>query len=148
MLLLQRVYRFLSFRDRSEKEIRDFLKSKTDSIDEIIAKLKEQELVDDEKFAKAWVESRRRSKNKGAKAIRLELLQKGIDKEIIEQVLSRQLSVVSEEQIAEKALEKKSRIWQNLDRMEFRKKSADFLIRKGFEFEVIKQIVDKFLQNR
>lgn len=148
MLLLQKVYRLLSIRDRSEKEIREYLqRKKAQNPDKIIEQLKEQGLINDERFAKAWVESRRRSKQKGVKALKLELWQKGINKEIIEQVVSRQLSAVSEEQIAEKALEKKSRIWRNLDQVEFRKKATDFLMRKGFEYETAKKVIDNFLPN-
>ncbi|MBI3109753.1 regulatory protein RecX [Candidatus Daviesbacteria bacterium] len=146
--LLQKVYRLLSFRDRSEKEIRDYLKGKSENSGEIIEKLKEQGLMNDEKFAKEWVESRRRSKQKGVKALRLELWQKGINKEIIEQVVSYQLLAVSETQIAEKALEKKEKVWKNLEALEFRKKATDFLMRKGFEYEVAKVVVDNFLKNR
>lgn len=144
--VLQKVYRLLSWRDRSEKEIRDYLKRKTENLEQILNQLKEQGYINDERFAREWVESRRRSKQKGAKAIKLELLQKGIDKEIIEKVVSSQLSDVSEEQIAEKALEKKIKIWQNLEALEFRKKATDFLMRKGFEYEIVKAIVDKFLK--
>lgn len=148
-MLLQKVYRFLSFRDRSEKEIRDYLqRKKAQNPDEIIEQLKEQGLINDERFAREWVEARRRSKQKGVKALRLELWQKGVNKEIIEQVVSRQLSAVSEEQIAEKALEKKVSHWKNLEPMEFRKKATDFLMRKGFEYETVKKAIDKFLSNR
>ncbi len=145
MLLLQKVYRFLAFRDRSEKEIRGFLKG-SEKIDEIIDKLKEQGLLDDEKFAKAWVESRRRSKQKGVKALKLELWQKGIDKEIIEEVTRVECLESSEEQTAEKALDKKAKAWQKLETMDFRKKAFGFLMRKGFEFEIVKKAVDNFLK--
>jgi regulatory protein len=145
MLLLQKVYRFLSFRDRSEKEIRDYLRN-SENIDEIIEKLKEQGLINDEKFAKEWVQSRRRKY--GLRRIKQELLQKGIERSIIDQVLSSELRVQSEEQIAENALEKKNKAWENLEAMEFKKKAYGFLVRKGFEYEVVKEVVDNFLQKR
>lgn len=148
-MLLQKVYRFLSFRDRSEKEIRDFLiRKKAQNPDEIIEQLKEQGLINDERFAREWVEARRRSKQKGVKALRLELWQKGIDREIIEEVTRVESLESSEEQIAEKALEKKTKIWKNLEPMEFRKKATNFLMRKGFEYETAKKAIDKFLSNR
>lgn len=144
--LLQKVYRLLSFRDRSEKEIRDFLKKKTENIDEIIEELKEQRFIDDEKFAKAWVESRRRSKKKGAIAIKQELWQKGIDRETIDSIMYQVSSIKGEEEVAEEALEKKLRLWRNLSGMELRKKATDFLMRRGFEYEVAKQVVEKLLK--
>ncbi|MBI2334805.1 regulatory protein RecX [Candidatus Daviesbacteria bacterium] len=145
-MLLQKIYRLLSFRDRSEKEIRDYLKNKTSKPEQIINQLKEQGYIDDEKFAREWVESRRRSKHKGIRAIKAELWQKGIDKEIIEEVTGVECLESSEEQIAEKALEKKAKAWQKLESMEFRKKATDFLMRKGFEYSVAKAVVDNFLE--
>lgn len=147
-MLLQKVYRLLSIRDRSEKEIRDYLqRKKAQNPDEIVEKLIEQGYINDERFAREWVGARRRSKQKGVKALRLELWQKGINKEIIEEVVSSQLSAISEEQVAEKALEKKIKIWKNLDQVEFRKKAIDFLMRRGFEYETAKKAIDKFLPN-
>lgn len=143
--LLQRVYRLLSIRPRSEKEIRDYLaRKKAQKPDEIIEKLKEQDLVNDERFAREWVEARR--KKKGKIAIKLELLQKGISKEIIGEAISLQQSAISEENIAQKLLDKKINLWKNLSSMEFRRKATGFLMRRGFEYEVVKQVVEKFLQ--
>lgn len=148
-MLLQKVYRFLSIRDRSEKEIRDYLqRKKAQNPDEIIKELKEQGLINDERFAREWVEARRRSKHLGTKAIKRELVQKGINKEIIEAIDNGQWTMDNEEQIAEKALEKKSKTWRNLEEMEFRKKATDFLMRKGFEYEVAKQAIDLFAKNK
>lgn len=146
--LLQKVYRLFSFRDRSEKEIRDFLiRKKAQNPDEIIEKLKEQGYINDERFARAWLESRRRSRHLGTKAIKRELVQKGIDREIIEEVTRGESLESSEEQIAEKALEKKTKIWKNLNQMEFKKKAIQYLMRKGFDYEVAKKTIDKFLLN-
>lgn len=140
--LLQRVYKLLSIRPRSEKEIRDYLeRKKAQKPDEIIEKLKEQDLVNDERFAREWVEARK--KKKGKIAIKLELSQKGISKEIIEEVLS---LVINEEPVAKDILEKKIRHWKNLSNLEFRRKAIDFLMRRGFEYEVAKQVVENFLQ--
>src|SRR3990167_3844852 len=150
MLLLQKIYRLFSFRDRSEKEIRDYLKVKSKNLkvkigeNEIIEKLKEQGLLDDEKFAKAWVESRRRKF--GLRRIKQELVQKGIDREIVESIMYQVLSIKSEEEVAKEALEKKARAWKSLEPLEFRKKAYGYLQRKGFEFEIVKKAVDNFLK--
>lgn len=149
--LLQKVYRFLSFRDRSEKEIRDFLqRKKNENSDEIIEKLKEQGLIDDEKFAKEWAQSRRRKY--GLRRIKQELVQKGISRETVESIMYQVLSlpageagIKGEEEIASEALEKKAKSWQKFEAVDFKKKAIDFLMRKGFEYEVTKKVVDKFL---
>lgn len=151
--LMERMYRLFIIRQRSEKEIRDYFKVKNyeskikgrESINElkvedIINKLKEMGLINDGEFAKAWVESRRRKY--GINRIKQELFQKGIDRETIEEVISHQSLVIREEQIAEKALEKKLRIWNQLKPQEFRKKATEYLMRKGFEYSVVKEVVD------
>ena len=50
----------------------------------------------------------------------------------------------SEEELARQALEKKMKFWKNLPVLEFKKKAFEFLMRKGFEYEVVKDVLDKF----
>lgn len=154
--LMEKMYRWFSLRQHSEKEVREYFRIKNLElrikngeqiselvVDALIETLKKKGMVNDLEFAKAWVQARRKSKQKGIRAIKVELFQKGIGKETIEQVISRQLSAISEEQIAEKALEKKKRFWKNLPAMEAKKKAFAFLMRKGFEYEVIKETIEK-----
>ncbi len=152
--LMERMYRLFNLRLRSEKEIRDYLKNLSykrkikdqeqiseAAIELLINKLKQKRLINDEEFAKSWVEAR--SRKKGKIALKLELIQKGIDKEIIEEVIS---EVTGEQQIAEKLLSKKLEPWKNLPRLEFRKKAYDFLMRRGFDYEIVKVVVEKNLK--
>ena len=74
-----------------------------------------------------------------------ELYQKGIDKEIIEDVISRQSSDVTEEQTAKKLLEKKLKSWQNLPPLQFKKKAYEFLLRRGFQYSLVKDLVERIL---
>lgn len=155
--LMERMYRWFVIRQHSEKEVRDYFKIKNQKskvkneetisslvIDATIETLKKKGIVNDLEFAKAWVEARRKSKQKGVRAIKMELFQKGIEKEIIEEVISSQSSVVNEEDLAKLALEKKMRVWKSLEPQEFRQKATEFLLRKGFEYEVVKRIIEKF----
>ncbi len=154
--LMERMYGLFNIRQRSEQEIRRYLKNLSfkrkikdqDEISEsaielLINKLKQKRLINDKEFATAWVESR--SKKKGKIAIKLELIQKGIDKEIIEEALEK---VVDEESVAQKALEKKMNIWKNLPSLELKKKAYEFLMRRGFEYKVVKDIVENILRKR
>src|SRR3989344_5237128 len=79
--------RFLSYRPRSEKEVRDRLKSKKatpEIIEKIITKLKEKKFINDEEFTKLWIESRLRFKPRSLRLIEVELRQKGIGEELME----------------------------------------------------------------
>lgn len=160
--LMERMYRLFSIRQRSEKEVRDYFKIKRPSfggknlkfkikneepvsdfvIEATIETLKRKGMVNDLEFAKAWAEARRKSKQKGIKAIKSELFQKGIDKEIIEEVLG-QTTDETEQELAKQALEKKMRIWKNLPALDFKKKAFEFLMRRGFKYDVVKEVVEK-----
>lgn len=84
-----RALNFLSFRPRSIHETRRFLQLKRYSpqiIDQNIAFLIETEFLDDQKFAAWWVDSRSRARPSGPIKLKLELKQKGVSAEIINQV--------------------------------------------------------------
>jgi len=78
----------------------------------------------------------------------MELLQKGISRDIVEDILndSNHFNKVSEEQVAENLLQKKVKVWKNLPEMEMKKKSTDFLLRRGFEYPVAKLTIEKLLK--
>lgn len=154
--LMERMYGLIGIRQRSEKEIRDYLKKlsfkrKVKEQEEIsdlvqdllIERLKQKGLINDLEFAKAWVEARRRSKQKGERALRMELFQKGISREIIEEVISYQSSATREEDLARQVLEKKLKVWQNLPPLEFKKKAYEFLLRKGFDYSIVKEVLSE-----
>ena len=81
---------FLSYRTRSEKEVREKLKLKQAEpqvFEKVISKLKEKRFINDEEFARQWIENRERFKPRSLRLIRLELRQKGIEGEILERVV-------------------------------------------------------------
>lgn len=154
--LMERMYRLFSVRARSEKEVRDYLRNLSykrkikdqgeisgQAIELLIDKLNQKELLNDEQFAKAWVESRR--KKKGPRVLKQELFQKGISKEVVSNVMDQVLSE-EEQKTAESLLDRKIRHWKNLSSLEFRKKASDFLMRRGFEYETVKSVVEKYLR--
>ncbi len=61
-------------------------------------------------------------------------------------IISSQSSAISEEELAKLALEKKMRVWKNLEPQEFKKKAIEFLLRKGFGYELSKDVVEKMLR--
>lgn len=156
--LMERMYGLFNIRQRSEKEIRDYLKNLSfkrkvknqeeifdAAIELLINKLKQKKLLDDEEFAKAWIEARRRSKKKGKIALKQELYQKGIDKNLIDKMLEKTTSE-SETQLAEQALIKRWPRWENLVLVEKKKKAYEFLMRRGFEYEIVREVIEKVLK--
>lgn len=151
--LMERMYRLWNIRPRSEKEVRSYLtnlsfkrkiKGKEEISDQaaelLINKLKQKGLLNDEVFAKAWVEAR--LGKIGPRVLKQELFQKGIDREIIEGVISDKGPVISQKETASRLLEKKMHIWKNLPRLELKKKAYEFLMRRGFEYEVVREVIE------
>lgn len=79
----------LSRRDHSERELMTKLTQKgyTDGAEEAIAKLRDSGYVSDERFARLYVRELQTFKKYGKRRIEQELFRKGIDREIISEVL-------------------------------------------------------------
>jgi len=140
--------KFLSFRPRSKKELFEYLKKKNcpaPIAKKIIFKLGEFDLVNDISFVDWWLEQRLISKPKGARALRQELLQKGIDKEIIEQKLSK-IDKQQLEKAARKVLQKKIKYWKELPQLKLKKKIFNLLAYRGFDFTTINNLIDEFIK--
>ncbi|MFH1863483.1 MAG: RecX family transcriptional regulator [bacterium] len=143
---LDKLLRFTTLRPRSEKEISLWLRRKKvhESIrEELFNRLKRLELVDDAKFALWWVGQRQAFRPKSLRILRQELGIKGIDKDIINEVLG---SVkVDEGKIARELLAKKAYKWKSLPARNARQKMSQYLAGKGFGWELIGDVVDAFL---
>ena len=91
-VVLEAAARFLEVRSRSVAEVRRRLTGagyQPDLVEGAIARLLDLGLLDDEAFARAWIESRDRARPRGERAIRQELGLKGVDRPTIDLVLGR-----------------------------------------------------------
>jgi regulatory protein len=144
--IYDKLVRFATLRPRSQKEVDDWLKRKKvhQSLhQELFNRLKRLELLDDEKFAKWWIEQRTLFRPKGKKAIHFELRKKGLEERLIKKILSK--VKIDEEKIALELLEKKEYRWKNLTNLEKRKRMSEFLARRGFAWQTIKRVIDVIL---
>lgn len=105
--------------------------------DQIIERLKELQFINDQKFAELFVESRIRNKPRGKYVLVSELLKKGIDKEIAQKVCDE--LVEDEYEILKRTFYKKYKNY-NLDIKETKK--IQYLQRKGFSYDLIKQFIE------
>jgi len=141
----EQIYRFLSYRPRSEKEIYDYLgKKKLKDEEKIIKKLKEEKLIDDLEFARWFLEQRQTFRPKGSYALRQELRQKGIGEKIIDQVLPNKEEELS---LAKKALVKAEKKYASFLGREKKEKLMAYLRRRGFSWEAVKKAVDEREEN-
>lgn len=146
--LTDSLYRFVSFRPRSEKEVRDYFKKKKvdpAAIEKITEKAKSLNLINDLDFSKWWLEQRQTFRPKGPRLLKLELKQKGISDEIINSVLSSKSSQ-TEFKTALALAQKKHALLKNYDPKIQKQKLLGFLLRRGFDFDEAKSAVDSVLK--
>lgn len=138
----EKAYRLLSLRPRSEQEISERLAEKFSLalVRETVQQLKDNGYINDREFASQWIKER--SKNYGKKKIRAELLKKGVDKNIIDQLLG-ELKFEKELKSARDLILSKKR-FQAISRDEAYRKVMPFLARRGFSYDVIKEIIKDF----
>lgn len=137
----QRALRLLNYRPRSTAEIRKNLDKHNipvPLIAETIERLERNGLVNDETFARLWVENRNQFRPRSRSYLTMELHQKGIDDEIIRTVLN---ADADEEALAFEAARKYARRVEGLEQTEFRNKLGGFLARRGFSYAIIAPIV-------
>jgi regulatory protein len=140
--------RFATLRPRSEKEIHDWLRRKEvhESIHQkLFDRLNRLDLIDDKKFAVWWVEQRNAFKPKPKRILNIELKIKGIKKEIIDEAVNQ--NPVNEENIARELLEKRAYKWSKLPFREASQKMSEFLARKGFDWDIIRRVVNGLLND-
>jgi len=137
----QRALNFLSYRNRSEQEIRLNLQKHQipeTIIQPVLERLREGSLVNDREFAQIWIENRREFHPRGKRALRSELYRKGISDQIIEEALQD----INEEELALKLARKKIRKLKNLDKSTFQEKMYGFLSRRGFHYSLSKEVIN------
>ena len=138
-------YRFLSYRPRSEAEMKDRLHRRgfeDSKIEIIINKLKEQNLLDDTAFAQFWKENRDTFRPRSQRLTRLELKKKGVADEIIKEVTDD----LNDTQSAYQAALHKAEHLPNQDYEVFRRRLGDYLKRRGYGYTVISQTVKRLWQ--
>lgn len=135
--LYQRALEWALVRPRSEKEVRDYLYKKVfekkldkNYIDLIVSRLKEKKYLDDTVFAKYYVENRFVKKGISRRRLSLELMKKGVAKEIIAEVLDGRND---EEEILKMIAKKRARYDDE--------KLISYLCRQGFSFELVQNLV-------
>jgi regulatory protein len=139
-------YRLLNYRPRTELEIRDKLKKRgfaEDIIDCLVLKLKEKSLVDDYNFARMWVKSRIQGNNHGFFRIRQELLEKGIDKDTIEDVVQLLNKDFNEYDTAKQLIESRLKSVCGLDKDKAQRRLYSYLKRRGFSDSVIYKVINE-----
>lgn len=136
---------FLSFQMRSEHEVRQkLLQAEYGAavVEEAIRKLERLGFLNDESYSKALVETRKRTAKKGPAAIRQDLMKKGIDKSLQEQVLE-DFSHREQVEIASELAAKQIRASAGKTPTQVKQKIQDLLLRKGYSYSVVREVLEQ-----
>jgi regulatory protein len=137
-------YRYLSYRPRSYAEVEKKLRDKEFGdahVSAVLSALVRLGYVNDEKFADQWTQSRIRLRGFGRRRIEQELRDKGVDRETVSRTLTDVLTADLEIETARKAAGRKLATMKALDRETRLRRLAGFLERKGFSYDVIRNIL-------
>lgn len=143
-----RAVRYLSYRPRSTAEVRRTLEGAEfapEAIEAALVRLAGQGYLDDAAFATYWVENRQRFRPKGEQALRQELRRAGVDKEIIDESLD---GLDSSEAAYAAAQPRANRltVLAAEDPAAFKRKLSEFLLRRGFTYDVVRDVVARLLR--
>ncbi|HEY5805797.1 MAG TPA: RecX family transcriptional regulator [Candidatus Saccharimonadales bacterium] len=130
--------RYVAMRPRSEWEIGAYLKRKEvdkDAADEVVHRLCDLNLLNDLDFARSWIANRRLLKSTSKRRLRLELMQKHVPNDVIDEVLAE--DVTDERQVLRELIEKKRRRYPD------EQKLMQYLARQGFSYDDIKSALSE-----
>lgn len=142
-------YCLLRSRPRSESEMRGRLKLKRydeSTIEAVIQSLKKVDQIDDVNFANFWVESRMHVNPVGDIILRRELKNKGVPEAIIEGALRDKAQNYDEYRVALDVAERRLKRISGPDRPKAAKKLYDLLLRRGFEYEIVKRVIGEIIE--
>ncbi len=139
---LQNALRALNYRPRSVHEVQKKLREKgfdETVVQSVLERLERDGLVKDESFAQAWVENRALFHPRSRKLIALELRQKGVPDEVVQNALA--AGAVDDETLAYQSAIQYAHRLKGLEWQDFRKKLSGYLLRRGFSFGIVSPLV-------
>jgi len=142
---------YLSKSARTQKEIEDRLGRKEYSPDDIkyaIGRLKTLEFIDDAKYAESFIRNAKLGKPKGKHRIRLELIRKGVDKELIEQALEGGFGEDEQEELINSAAKSYLKKCASLPKEKIYNRLMGFLLRRGFDYDKVSRYVKALLKEQ
>lgn len=142
---LQKLKHYCGYQERSHSEVKEKLYSLgvwKQEHDEIISALIEENYLNEERFAIAFARGKFRMKQWGRVKIKYELKQK----QVSEYCIKKALKEIEEEEYSTLLKKLATEKYASLKAEQYmvrKKKTIDYLLQKGFEMELIKQVVGK-----
>lgn len=134
---MAKAYQYLSYRSRTVSELTQHLSQKgfeDDATELVVERLSGLGLLDDRQFALNWIASRQTLKPSSRRKLELELRQKGVSKEVVEEVLA---DIAPEQEIEAIKQVAKKKLTQ--EKFQDQRKLLSFLLGQGFAYDQVKQ---------
>lgn len=142
--LYQRALEWVLVRPRSKREVQDYLRKKlykstkdyledsSELLKQIIARLTARGYIDDRKFAEFYVENRFVKKGVSKKRLKMELIKKGVGKDVLDEVLDGR----DDEEEIRKMIKRKRAKYND-------EKLTAYLCRQGFSYDLVREMIAK-----
>ena len=144
--VLDKMAKYCAYQERCVKDVRDKLKTFDIPEEEkakILDYLLDNRFVNDERYAKAFVRGKVNQSGWGVNKIRFHLIQKGIDKNIIEEALGQTDEEAYRQRLIE-ILETKSKTVKAANDFEKKRKLAAYAMQKGFEGSLVWEVLKEY----
>lgn len=142
--LYQRALEWVLVRPRSKREVQDYLRKKlykstkdhledsSELLKQIIERLTMRGYIDDRKFAEFYVENRFVKKGVSKKRLKMELIKKGVGKDVLDEVLDGR----DDEEEIRKMIKRKRAKYDD-------EKLTAYLCRQGFSYDLVREMIAK-----
>ena len=144
----QAAFSYASYKPRTVRQVLEKLRMKEFSDSEIavgINFLTNFNLLDDEKFSKTFAYEYSKRKNAGKQKVFMELLKRGIHKDLAKSAVAEQNDVEIEFEMAMKAAEKKLRQLERKPPEKRKNSLIAYLQRQGFNWDTIRKVLENKL---
>ncbi len=141
----QRAIKLLAARSRSVAELRELLLQGAGAskiaVEEVIKRLREYGYLDDERFAFGYASLKVRQRPLGRQRLKRDLSMKKVDRAVVDQALDLVYAEVSEAELIDRAIEKRTRLRGRPKNRAQAKSLFDHLMRQGFPYELVAEKV-------
>lgn len=140
---MNRAVKLLAAKPRSVGELRERLLEKmwTDEtiVDGVIAKLLDYGYLDDERFAADLAVSKLRQRPQGKRRLQQRLSRKKLDREVLDKAIESAFEKIPESDLIDTAIQKRLRLKGVPETREDTKRFLDYLLRLGFDYDLIRE---------
>lgn len=144
--VLDKMAKYCAYQERCVKDVKDKLKTfdiPQESKDEILDYLLDNRFVNDERFARSFVRGKVNQSGWGVNKIRFHLMQKGIDKDMIDEALGQTDEEVYKQKLIDILKAKAKTVKAETD-FERKRKLAAYAMQKGFESSLVWEVLKEF----